>query len=150
MISNLEDLWMVGRHLLTVQSHLYSIARQGFVIPERRLEVGLETALWWFPDFSFHFHFQPTMTIKSIKLYQSITLLCTMKDREPPATFERAPYLYCRHRYRPQAQAVGTKAVAAVVESAGTHRAQGIHIDCFGEFLSKKYLRQISIVGSNE
>ena len=73
-----------------------------------------------------------------------------MKDREPPATFERAPYLYCRHRYRPQAQAVGTKAVAAVVESAGTHRAQGIHIDCFGEFLSKKYLRQISIVGSNE
>ena len=52
-----------------------------------------------------------------------------MKDREPPATFERAPYLYCRHRYRPQAQAVGTEAVAAVVVSAGAHRAQGIHID---------------------
>ena len=46
-----------------------------------------------------------------------------MKDREPPATFERAPYLYCRHRYRPQAQAVGTEAVAAVVVSAGAHRA---------------------------
>ena len=74
-----------------------------------------------------------------------------MKDREPPATFERAPYLYCRHRYRPQAQAVGTKAVAAaVVESAGAHRAQGIHVDFWGEFLSKKYLRQISIVGFNE
>ena len=73
-----------------------------------------------------------------------------MKDREPPATFERAPYLYCRHRYRPQAQAVGTKAVAAVVVLAGAHRAQGIHIDFFGEFLSKKYLRQISILGFNE
>ena len=73
-----------------------------------------------------------------------------MKDREPPATFERAPYLYCRHRYRPQAQAVGTKAVAAVVVLAGAHRAQGIHIDFLGEILSKKYLRQISILGSNE
>ena len=73
-----------------------------------------------------------------------------MKDHEPPATFERAPYLYCRHRYRPQAQAVGTKAVAAVVESAGAHRAQGIHIHFFGEFFSKKFLRQISILGSNE
>ena len=62
-----------------------------------------------------------------------------MKDREPPATFERAPYLYCRHRYRPQAQAVGTEAVAAVVVSEGAHRAQGIHIDFLGEFLSKKY-----------
>ena len=73
-----------------------------------------------------------------------------MKDREPPATFERAPYLYCRHRYRPQAQAVGTKAVAAVVVLAGAHRAQGIHIDFLGKFLSKKYLRQISILGFNE
>ena len=73
-----------------------------------------------------------------------------MKDHEPPATFERAPYLYCRHRYRPQAQAVGTKAVAAVVESAGAHRAQGIHIDFLGEFFFKKFLRQISILGSNE
>ena len=60
-----------------------------------------------------------------------------MKDREPPATFERAPYLYCRHRYRPQAQAVGTEAVAAVVVSAGAHRAQGIHIDFWGNFYPK-------------
>ena len=52
---------------------------------------------------------------------------------------ELAPYLDCRHRYRQQAQAVGTEAVAAVVVSAGAHRAQGIHIDFWGEFLSKKY-----------
>ena len=39
----------------------------------------------------------------------------------------------------PQAQAVGTKAAAAVVVSAGAHRAQNIHVDFWGEFLSKKY-----------
>ena len=52
---------------------------------------------------------------------------------------ELMPYLYCRHHYRPQAQAVGPETVAAVVVSAGTHRAQGIHIDFWGEFLSKNY-----------
>ena len=34
---------------------------------------------------------------------------------------------------------MGTKAVAAVVVSAGAHRAQGIHIDFWEEFLSKNY-----------
>ena len=52
---------------------------------------------------------------------------------------ELEPHLYCRHRYRPQARAVGTKAVVALVVSAGAHWAQGIHVDFWGEFLSKIY-----------
>ena len=50
----------------------------------------------------------------------------------------------------PLAQAVGTMPVAVVVVSAGAHRAQGIHIDFWGDFLSKNYSIQISILGSNE
>ena len=58
----------------------------------------------------------PRCGFGSVLLFYIITL--KMKSFS-----ELMPYLYCRHRYRPQAQAVGPETVAAVVVSAGTHGA---------------------------